>query len=60
MEIRITDMSVQDAAGVLSALASLMQNSAAHGDMPTEYYANVFELMGSIADAIRQEAGCAA
>lgn len=55
MEIQITDMNVGDAAAVLENLAVVMQCSAEHGDMPSEAYASVFELMGALASAIRRE-----
>lgn len=60
MEIRITDMSIKDAARILEQLAAIGQNSMDHGDLPSDYYASLFETMGGIATAIRQEAGCVA
>lgn len=60
MEIRITDMSITDAARILEQLAAIGQDSMSHGDLPHDLYAGLFETMGGIATAIRQEAGCAA
>lgn len=60
MEIRITDMSITDAARILEQLAAIGQDSMSHGDLPNDLYAGLFETMGNIATAIRQEAGCVA
>ena len=60
MEICITDIGVEDAARILESMALILQNSAEHGDLPSEVYADAFELMGCLAAAIKGEAGCAA
>lgn len=56
MEIRITDMSIKDAANILTDLASIMECSAERGDVPAEMYASAFEVMGALASAIKQQA----
>lgn len=60
MEIRLSSIGVQDAAGILTDLAAVMACSAARGDIAPENYAGVFEVIGAIAGAIKQEAGGAA
>ena len=60
MEIRITDMSIKDAAHVLENLSLIMQNSLSHGDLPSEVYADMMEVMGGIATAIKADRRCAA
>ena len=60
MEIRITDMSITDAARILEQLAAIGQDSMSRGALPNDHYAGLFETMGGIATAIRQEARCAA
>lgn len=60
MEIRITDMNIEDAAGILEDLAFIAQDSARHGDLPSELYVSALELIGNLATAIKEEARRAA
>lgn len=60
MEIRFTDIGVEDAALIVEQLAVIGLTSASRGDLPSDLYAGLFETMGCIASAIRQETGCAA
>lgn len=57
MEITIRDTGITDAASVLVDLAAVAQVSVERGDLPTETYAGVFEVMGALANAVQQEAG---
>lgn len=60
MEINIDSMGIKAAADVLANLATIMECSAAQGDVPTETYASAFEVMGALAAAIKQQADDAA
>lgn len=57
MKINIKDTGIADASGVLVDLAAVAQVSAERGDLPTETYAGIFEIVGALANAVQQEAG---
>ena len=57
MEINIKDIGVQDAAAILENLALIGQNSE---DLDTSILESLFEVIGSLATAIRQEMEAAA
>jgi len=60
MEIKLNTVCIEDAARMLENLAAIMQESAERGNLAPEQYASAFELIGGVATALRQEAGCAA
>ncbi len=60
MNFSLDTIGIEDAAGMLENLAIIMQDSAARGGVAPELYVSAFELMGSVAAAIREKAGCAA
>jgi hypothetical protein len=52
MEIRITDTGVTDAAQIIRNVALVAQDSAEHGSLPSEMYADVFGLLADLAEAV--------
>lgn len=50
---------IEDTARMMESLALIMQESVENGNLAPELYADVFELMRSMAASIRQEARCA-
>lgn len=60
MDIRLDTIGVIDAAHILESLSTIMQDSLSHGDLPTDVYADMMEVMGDLATAIKREVGCAA
>ena len=57
MEINIKDVGIKDAAEMLENLALIGQNSE---DLDTSILESLFEVIGSLATAIRQEMEAAA
>lgn len=60
MNFSLDTIDITDAARMLEDLAVIMQESAARGEVAPELYASAFELLGGVATAIREKAGCAA
>lgn len=60
MNFSLDIIDVEDAARMLENVAVIMQESAARGNLAPELYASAFELLGSVAAAIREKTGCVA
>lgn len=55
MEINIKNIGVKDASRVMVCLSLLMQDSTERGNLDTEIYAGVFEILSALAIAIENE-----
>ena len=51
---------IEDTARMMESLALVMQESTERGNLAPETYSGAFELLGAMAAAIREKAGCAA
>lgn len=61
MDIRLNTIGVEEAAHIMESLSMVMSDSMANGgDLPSAVYADVMELLGDLATAIKREVGCAA
>ena len=60
MDIRLNAIGVEEAAHIMESLSMVMSDSMANGDLPSTVYADVMELLGDLATAIKREVGCAA
>ena len=60
MDIRLDTIGVIDAAHILESLSTIMQDSLSHGNLPTDVYADMMEVMGGIVTAIKASGRCAA